>query len=236
MNVAIIPARAGSQGVIGKNTRLINDKPLVAWTIEAALASSKIDAIVVSSNCPRVEQITKKYQQDAQWLYFIHRPEELCGPLCSTESAMIHALEESRELFGKMPDWVTLLQPTSPVRNNELINKCCSQVLGSRHDSLMTVSAHTPFLYRKDMNETGTGINHNPCKRVMRQELRPDDLVYHDCGNVYLTRLDKLIEKQCRIGDSLRLFEVTDYQSWQIDKQEDFIILESMAKAFGSFI
>ena len=236
LNIAIIPARAGSKGVPGKNYRLINGKPLVAWSIEAAIACRRIDLIIVSSNCPEVEKVTRSY--DCRRLHFLPRPDEIADDFSLTEDALVHAVKYVMRDVGLKPRWVTLLQPTSPVRNLGLLHRCCNAVLDQQHwDSLLTTSQHTPFFYRFGEGGEALATGHCPCDRPMRQEMDPQrDMLYHDAGNVFMTNAELLLDTYCRIGNTPYLQVIDNYQAWQIDREEDFVILEAMSKSFGSFI
>jgi CMP-N-acetylneuraminic acid synthetase len=238
MNVAIIPARKGSQQVPGKNYLPVAGKPLVCWSIEAALACPLVDLVVVSSNCGEVERVVDPYRQLSQVL-FLERPEDISGPHAATEKALIHVCDELWMYRGIKTDWVTLLQPTSPVRNHGLLTKCCESIIGNAsgcHDSLMTCSVHTPFFYRLGTNNLAFAVDHDACNRPMRQSLKASDKLYHDCGNVYITHTDLLRETDCRVGRFPYLFPVSDYQAKQIDTLEDLAMLEVMNGIFGSFI
>lgn len=235
MNIAVIPARAGSKGIVGKNYKEINGKPLVAWSIEAAMACPRIDLIVVSSNCPTVEKVTRSY--NCRWLHFLPRPDEMADDHSLSEDALVHSLEYAMNAVDVTPSWVTMLQPTSPVRNNRLLTRCCDAVLDdSMWDSLITASAHTPFFYKLGDFGQAKPMSHNPRDRPMRQDLRDQDLMYHDNGNVYMTRAEVLLERYCRIGERPFLMPTSVYQSYQIDAAEDFTVLEAMSKSFGSFV
>jgi CMP-N,N'-diacetyllegionaminic acid synthase len=241
MNLAIIPARAGSKGVPGKNTRLINNRPLVSWSIEAALSCPQIDAIVVTSNCPEVSRIV---HGEFSWdddrcrhkVFCLPRPEEISGDKSKTEDALVHAVDWAVTQMAWEPERVVLLQPTSPVRNNGLITKCLEAVNSGDFDSLLTCSSHTPFFYHRREDGLALFADWNPCHRPMRQDIPPIDMMYHDNGNVYVTDTHWLVDAGCRVGRKPYVYETTPYQSWQIDYPEDFQILEAMSKTFGSFV
>jgi CMP-N,N'-diacetyllegionaminic acid synthase len=237
-NYAIIPARAGSKGLLGKNHRLVNGKPLVAWSIEAALAAPSIDIVVVTSNCPQVKAVFDEYKsQHYDRMDFVWRPEAISGDTSSTEEAMLHALKVMGEMLGD-PAWVVLLQPTSPIRSNGLVEDCCKLVMhnSDRYDSLLTCSAHTPFMYHLGEYDIAHPLFHDPKHRPMRQTMRPKSLFYHDCGNVYVMKTAMLLETSCRIGEHPFLKIVDPYQSIQLDTEQDLAIIEAMGQALVPFL
>ena len=118
--LCIIPARRDSKGIPGKNWKLLNNVPLVGYSIEVAKQSNDIDEICVSTNSEQVIEIaTKKYQLSVPFI----RPEELSLDTTSSHDVLIHAIEHY-ESQGKTYDAILLLQPTSPFRKVEFINEC----------------------------------------------------------------------------------------------------------------
>ena len=104
--IGIIPARAGSRRMIGKNTRMLAGRPMIGWTLAAARASQVLDRIVVSSDDPAVLDLATRMGCPAPFV----RPAALSGPEASVIDAVEHALGE----VGGVWDYVVLLQPTSP--------------------------------------------------------------------------------------------------------------------------
>ena len=142
--LSIITARAGSKGIKHKNVRLLCGKPLVEWSIIQSL-QSRINKTVVNSNCPLVKQVCDKYNQ----VQFIQRPEEFATDLSKNEDALLHTLNYLDDSYNI----VINLQPTSPIRNNQLIDKCIKKMVDEKADSLFTASWHTPFFFRIKNNE-----------------------------------------------------------------------------------
>lgn len=112
--LAVIPARAGSQGLAGKNIRLFHGKPLIAWTIEAALGAGLIDKVIVSTDSEEYAAIARTYGAEVPFL----RPAELATSTASTADTVSHALSM---LASESFDIVVKLQPTSPLRRSHHI-------------------------------------------------------------------------------------------------------------------
>ena len=89
--MAVIPARAGSKGIPGKNYRYLYDRPLIEHSIISAMESKKLDYIVISSDCARVEKIAKRFMGYDNRVVFISRPEKLCQDDSPTEECLEHA-------------------------------------------------------------------------------------------------------------------------------------------------
>lgn len=230
--LAIIPARAGSRGVQGKNYQPINDVPLVEWSIRAALKSKYIDMIIVSSNCSTVKQICQAYTGTfGQKIGYLHRPEDMCQDDSTTEEAITHTLVKLAKNDIVM-DYIVLLQPTSPVRTNNLVDDCIEQVYSRQKDTLVTVDKHTPFFWNYTAEESTP--TYEPDKRPMRQDLNQEDYFYHENGNIYITETRAFVENKCRIGNNVHLYETDKLQSMQIDDPWDFKFLQAKLDITGT--
>jgi len=111
--IAFIPARKGSKRVADKNIRLLGGKPLIAWTIEAALATGLDMDVVVSTDSPEIAAVAKHYCAQVPFL----RPEQLAGDTTPTFDVLEYTLD-ALKTAGKDYDAVVLLQPTSPLRKS----------------------------------------------------------------------------------------------------------------------
>lgn len=115
--LAFIGARSGSKGLKDKNIKRLNGKPLMAWTIEAALASEFVDSVVVSTDSEEYAEIATSYGAQV-----VLRPEELAGDDASLMAALQHGYQQIQERFGDF-DTLINLQPTSPLRTSEHIDE-----------------------------------------------------------------------------------------------------------------
>ena len=131
---ALIPARAGSKGVPGKNHVLLNGKPLVAWSFQAAKGCSLLDEIICSTNdekvlaCARMQGITS-----------IRRPARLAKDTTPMLDVILHTLLCLKKQ-GKKPDYLVLLQPTSPLRTGQDITRAIRLAIDGKATSLASVS------------------------------------------------------------------------------------------------
>lgn len=230
----IIPARSGSKGVQGKNYRSILGKPLVWWTLEAAYRSSCESVIALTTNCPNVKDVAKDFNREFNdAVFIIDRPEDLCGDRSPTEDAMKHAYSVSQNYYDSFFQNVCLLQPTSPARRENLIDKCFNMLKSYEGDSVFTVSEHTPFFYQR----WGGGVR--PLRalapRKMRQDLSTYEMLYHDNGNVYITS-NGVLGTNGRIGKRPLLCPTHSFESMQIDTEDDFVLMEMAAKHYGGFL
>jgi CMP-N-acetylneuraminic acid synthetase len=131
--LAFIGARSGSKGLKDKNIKPLGGKPLMAWTIEAALASSIIDLVVVSTDSKEYAEIAKRYGAQV-----IMRPEELSGDDASLMAALKHGYESIKEKFGDF-DVLVNLQPTSPLRTSRHIDEALELFSQSRQQESIRI-------------------------------------------------------------------------------------------------
>src|SRR5579862_4177078 len=110
--LAVITARGGSKGIPNKNITPVGGKPMIAWSIDAAKASRNIERIVVSTDSPEIRRIAEECGGPAPFL----RPAELARDETPGVDPVIHAIQWLDEHEQYRPEWIVLLQPTSPLR------------------------------------------------------------------------------------------------------------------------
>jgi len=225
--LSVITARANSS-YVGKNYKELHGKPLFMWSVEQSLKSKYIDLTVVSSNCPFVREIISD-NIDLLILkdfIFVLRPDELATVISKNEDALIHAYYYCKYKLNFCADLIVNLQPTSPIREKQLIDNCIEYKQQQKADSLCTVSAHTPFFIKKNQGKLEWTYDYK--NRPMRQELSDDDMFYHDDGCVYVMDASMLLETKCRLGNDICVFHNSPVASLQIDTPLDFNIIESI--------
>lgn len=239
--LAVIMARDGSRGLPGKNYRSLAGKPLFLWSVIAAQKSKYIDKIVTTSCNKNVEELWAEYfygegQQDER-LLFAKRPAELNGPLVKNEPVVQHAYKKGAQFYkyGNKFDYVVMLQPTSPFRYDDLLDNCIEYIDRNNADSLLTVTKNTPFIWNKKDNKWICPNNYYK-DRPMRQELKEEDFILHDNGNIYITRTEILFDKNNRLGGKVVGYEIDKFQSLQIDDLDDFILIDQVYKVINKVV
>lgn len=145
---ALITARGGSKGIPRKNIKAIAGKPLICWTIEAALRSSLLNAVVVSTDDLEIAELAR--QAGAQVPFM--RPAELAQDQTPGLDPVLHALDQLPQY-----DSVLLLQPTSPLRTTDDIDGCLNLVMREKAQSVVSVSeteTHPYWTYRLNADQT----------------------------------------------------------------------------------
>ena len=214
--LAFIPARAGSKGIPHKNLKLLAGKPLIAWSIEQALAARRVDRVIVSTDGAEIASMAKRYGAEVPFL----RPAEISTDTADTEAAMLHALEELGK-GGYRPVFVVLLQPTSPIRLPGRIDAAIAFLEKNGADSLVSTCEIHPFLWK---NPENAQPSYDVQKRPRRQDVPAAERLYEENGSIYITRTDVLMRDKCRLGGKIAAFTMSGAESIDIDTVEDFAL------------
>jgi CMP-N-acetylneuraminic acid synthetase len=206
MRLAVIPARGGSKGLPGKNIRPLNGKPLIAWSIEAAQNSSLVDRVLVSTDDEKIAKIAKSFGAEV-----LPRPALLATDEATTISVLTHVAQE-------IPTAGTfiVLQPTSPLRSKALIDSCLREYERGGYSNLATG-------YWCKMQEFGSHNN------MRRQDTKG---FFYDDGSVYILSRS-LVEKGLWHGTNICRQVIARHESYEIDDEVDFVILEALMARYG---
>jgi YrbI family 3-deoxy-D-manno-octulosonate 8-phosphate phosphatase len=218
--VAIIPARGGSKGILRKNVKILAGKPLVAWSIESALAVPLIDTVVVSTDDVEIAAVARQFGADV-----VMRPGSLATDAASSESALLHVLAELKEQRGYEPEVVVFLQCTSPLTTAEDISGTLNLVLEKGFDSAVTMTPFHYFVWEEDETGQMVGVNHVATRRLMRQQRKPQ---YLEVGAVYAMRAEGLIKNQFRFFGNIGHYPIPTSRSLEIDTPDDWLLAENI--------
>ncbi|RYL95806.1 acylneuraminate cytidylyltransferase family protein [Sporolactobacillus sp. THM7-4] len=221
--LTIIPARAGSKGIPNKNIRLINGKPLLAWSIESSLHCNKIKHTIVSTDSNKIAQISRDYGAEVPEL----RPSGLAQDETPTEPVLIHVLERLEIQENYRPDAVILLQPTSPFRKPDSLKKAIGLFEKQQADSLLSVCPNHHFFWK---NSDDPDPLYPFQSRPRRQDIRPQDQWFRENGSIYITKTEILKKYKNRLGGKIVLFVMSEEESYEIDSEIDFKINELILK------
>ena len=138
--LGLVTARGGSKGLPRKNVKTLAGKPLIAWTVEAAMQSTLLDRVIVSTDDEEISRISLENGAEVPF----RRPAELAQDNSPHISVVLHALEWLEQQEGYRPDAVCLLQPTSPLNNiNEIINYSVLQTHNNIKVSQSNITIYT---------------------------------------------------------------------------------------------
>ena len=212
--IAIIPARGGSKGIPRKNLVNFSGKPLMQWSIDAALKSTYITDVVVSSDDDEILNVA----QANKGVLAIKRPIELAQDNSKTAPVLTHVLESLKEVKY---DYLILLQPTSPLRTAEDIDLAFEKLLNSEATSLISVCEleHHPYKSFK-LDEKGylQGIINNDYPFYPRQSLPK---TYRANGAIYIIKVNDFIKDETLFTNKATHFEMSIESSLDIDTIKD---------------
>ncbi len=211
--LAIIPARGGSKRLPRKNILNLSGKPLIAYSIEAALKSKYIDKVVVTSDDKEILNISKQFGANT-----IKRPDTLANDIATTFDAIRHTIENIEQY-----NYIVLLQPTSPLRDNNHINEAIELLESKKADAVVSVCEmeHSP-LWSNTIDDSLS------MKNFLRDEVlnkRSQDLekYYRLNGAIYICKTDKLLEeKSFLLKDNIFAYIMNRKNSIDIDDEIDF--------------
>jgi len=219
--IAIIPARGGSKGIRFKNIVKLANKPLIAYTIEAAEKSKIFDKIIVSTENKKIAKISKRCGA-----FVINRPRNLAKNITSTEAVMFDVLKQLKKKENYKPQIIVLLQPTSPLRDSLDIKKAYKKFLREEKDSLLSVSKIVRFVWRKHVNKFKP-LNYNYLHRPRRQDINNQ---YTENGAIYITKYNAFIKNRNRLGGKIGYYVMSEKKSLEIDSSLDLLIAKHIVK------
>lgn len=224
--LAVVTARGGSKGIPGKNTVPLAGKPLIAWTIEAALQSRSAPRVIVSTDDEEIAQVAKDWGAEVPFM----RPVELSGDNSPHIPVVLHAVQWVMQHFASAPDYILLLQPTSPLRTSGDIDASIQLALEKKADSVVGVAEARPHPYvTKRLLPDGRleDFMTIPPGYLARQSLPP---IYAINGAIYLVRRRVLLEKQSFFTDRTYAYVMPSERSLDIDTELDLIVAEALLR------
>lgn len=213
--IAIIPARGGSKGVPGKNIKELHGKPLIAYTIEAALNATSVSEVIVSTDDEAIAAVAKKYGAKVPFL----RPAELATDNAQAIDSYIYTVNKLNAEFGyNIEDFLVLLL-TTPFRNSEDIDASVKMFHEKNADSVISyVEECSPINGYKYLNDDNSFEHIFPEVLANRQEMRK---AYIPNGAIYVFTLE-LLKKGTYFSESSYAYVMPQRRSIDIDTLEDF--------------
>ena len=210
--LGLIPARAGSERLKGKNSRLFAGRPLIDWTLDAALASDLLETVAVTTDDPTVAALAA-----ARGVTVIDRPVELAGSDASVYDAIAHALG----VLGHDWDYLVLLQPTSPLRSARHLQECLEAFGRSTAACAVSVCEceHHPLkaLVEREGSWQPVAASwdalHQP-RQSLGRACRPN-------GAIYAMAVDELLRRRCFVFEPMLPFFMSEADSIDIDTAAD---------------
>ena len=214
--LGVIPARGGSKGIPGKNLRVLAGRPLLAYTIEAALASQQLTRVVLSTDDPGIADVGRALGVEVPFM----RPPELASDSAPMLPVLVHAV---RALAGTgfRADAMVLLQPTSPLRRAEHIDAAIEMLRATGADSVVSV-VEVPHQFSPVSVMTLDGDQLHPYLAGSQVTRRQDKLrVFARNGPAVLAVRAKVLEAGSLYGSDTRALLMSYPESIDVDEAAD---------------
>lgn len=221
--LAIIPARAGSKRLPGKNSKLLFNKPLIQWTIEAAKQCQYLTDILVSTDSEEIAKIAENCELPVPFM----RPAAYAGDKSTAIDVIEHAITYLNSV-GKYYDYILWLQPTSPLRTVADIDSAIETLIAKKADAVISVCEcdHSP-LWSNTLDADASMDNFLPefVKNNPRSQALPD--YFRLNGALYIAQVDKLLqEKSFFLNENVFAYKMAKESSIDIDSPLDFKLAE----------
>lgn len=223
--LALIPARGGSKGLPRKNLLELAGKPLIAWTIEAALGSAHIDAVVVSTDDEETAEVARAYGAEVPFM----RPAELALDTSPSIDAVMHALD-ALVADGREFDYMALLQPTSPLRATGDLDRAVELLAANEAfvDAVVSVGElhmEHPSIVKRIVDGRLEPYISEGARVTRRQDL---DRAFFPYGVVYLSKVSSLRETRGFYPKRTMPLLIERWQNYEIDDMFDMLCVEAI--------
>jgi CMP-N,N'-diacetyllegionaminic acid synthase len=217
--VGLVPARGGSVGMPRKNVRLLGDKPLIAWTIEAARGSRHLDRVVVSTDDDEIAACARAYGAETPFM----RPAELATDSAQGIDVVLHALEQIRDA-----DAIVLLQPTSPFRSTEDIDQAVENADSTGQPVVsVTESPKSPYLSYEIAKGILVPVLQQRTGATNRQQF---PATYTLNGAVYVATRSALLTHRSFMTATTRAYVMPAERSIDLDAESDWKYAEFLLR------
>lgn len=224
--VGIITARGGSKSVPRKNVTIVGGKPLVAWTIEAALGSHSLSRVIVSTDDEEIAEVSRQWGAEVPFM----RPSVLAQDHSSHVSVVVHAVQWLESQGNSQPDYIMVLQPTSPFRSVKDIDVAINLALEKDADAVVSVcpTRDHPYLSKK-ITPDGKLLDFvTPPEGYLRRQVLPS--VYSLNGAVYLVRPKALLKHHSWFTNRTYAYVMPHERSLDIDSSWDLYVADLILK------
>ena len=218
-SIAIITARGGSKRIPRKNIKEFLGKPIIAYTIEAALASNMFDQVMVSTDDDEIAQIAKKYGAMVPFM----RSEKTSNDFATTADVLNEVIDEYKKL-GENFEYMCCLYPTAPFVTPEAIGQAMKILEDNGADTVLPVVKFSFPPQRGVIMKDGYLTPKYPeCMPMRSQDLEP---MYHDAGQFYCMKVSSFLEQGKVVMDKTMPYMQDDMNVQDIDTPEDWAIAE----------
>ncbi len=218
-SIAIITARGGSKRIPRKNIKEFLGKPIIAYTIEAAIASNMFDQVMVSTDDDEIAEIAKKFGAQVPFM----RSEKTSNDFATTADVLNEVIDEYKKL-GESFEYMCCLYPTAPFVTPEAIGQAMKILEDNGADTVLPVVKFSFPPQRGVVMKDGYLTPKYPeCMPMRSQDLEP---MYHDAGQFYCMKVSSFLEQGKVVMDKTMPYMQDDMNVQDIDTPEDWAIAE----------
>lgn len=226
-NIAVIPARGGSKRIPRKNVKIFCGKPIIAYSIEAAIKSGCFDKVIVSTDDQEIAQIAISYGAEVPFI----RPDSLSEDFSVVTDTVVHAINEMENQFDLVIDYVCLIYATAPLIEDFYISQGLKELLNSEKSFAIGVTSYAFPIQR------ALSIKNGNIERVSdHRDTRSQDLeeYYHDAAHFCWGSRAAFVEKRDFFSNASIPIVISRSLVQDVDTPEDWDFAELLYKAKSS--
>jgi len=228
LNICVIPARGGSKRIPKKNIKLFCGKPIISWSIEAALNSKCFDRIIVSTDNDEIKKIANHFGAETPFT----RPDELSDDFSSTADVIKHAIELQNDI-EQDHDIVCCIYPTAPFIRSSDILKGLQVLIDFEADYSLSVTSY-PYPIQRALKLNEQNLIDMVSPQYLNSRSQDLDPNFHDAGQFYWGRASAWLNSRPIFGGNSRSVYIPRYRAQDIDDEEDWISAELMFQNISS--
>lgn len=227
--LAIVPARGGSKGLPGKNLRLLDGRPLVAWPVSVALGAASVDRVIISTDDIAIAEAARNAGADVPFM----RPSHLAHDTASSMEVILHALD-TLESQGQEYEYVILLEPTSPLTESSDVEAALAHLrsAGATAEAIVGICRVEATHPEYDVRRNTSGII-SPYAvadfKSLRRRQEIEELYFLD-GSLYISRVEAFRHYKTFYHERTLGYEVPRWKSLEVDDIFDFIMVEAVVR------
>lgn len=226
--LGLVPARGGSKGITRKNIRMLAGKPLIAFTADAARASTQLSRVILSTDDPEIAEAGKAAGLDVPFL----RPTEFALDSSPMIEVILHALRWA-QAQGEDYAAICLLQPTSPLRSAETIDRCISTLWEREVDSVISVrpvpSEHNPHWVYYETSGGLLKLSSGEAEPIASRQQLPQ--AFHRDGSIFLARTEAVLRDGSLYGRTTAGVVSPESEAFDLDTEDQWDILDKRLAA-----
>lgn len=219
-SIAIIPARGGSKRIPKKNIKKFCGKPIISYSIEAALESKVFDEVMVSTDSKEIANISKQFGAQIPF----YRSSEMADDYATTAQVVMEVLDKYKEM-GQEFDYAFCLYPTAPFINANIILEAEHVMEEKQPDEIIGV---VKFLYppQRSYFIEEDGLMAYKYKEYVNTRSQDLEELYHDAGQFYVYRVEAFYNRGGKIEDKIMPMIISPMLVQDIDTEEDWLLAE----------